>query len=472
VGEIAVRHGNHQQSLHWADTAAALYLIAPLLVFFACFVRLEIAIPACAVIAYMAYELVRQTSWRERSGAGWESLYFLCLAALWMWLVGGVGPMPLVQNDDWAKHNLIITLLAEHSWPPIVDLPHFGNMAIRYYIGWHLIPSLIVKVTSVQALGLVTWGWSTLGIFLFFSVLRHLVGPRAAVIAAPMAFIFFGGADTIGSQITQHTLSGVLYHFEWWIGWGQFPSNTTALFWGTPQALPAWLTVALLMRCRDCDRLLPYCALVMSAALLWSPLAVIGLLPFLLALALHHGLQPLVFSWRAITSALLLGLPVGLYLASGSATILHGFIWTTACTFPPCFTWASYPLFLVIEIGAPLLVLFSRMKPEGGFLVAAAITLCIIPLYRIGLMNDFAMRASLPSLAVLAILCAKLFGEPRPYPIAALAVVLLAVPSIFGELSRGFLREHPYVINLAEFNEPYRWWIDQTFTPERIWVLR
>jgi hypothetical protein len=472
VSEIAVTHGTRQQSLHWADTAAVLYLIAPLFVFFACFVRLEIAISACAIIIFMAYELVRQTSWRERCGAGWESLYFFCLAALWMWLAGGVGPIPLVQNDDWGKHNLIITLLAEHSWPPTIELPHFGSMALRYYIGWHLIPSLILKLTNIQAIGLVTWGWSTLGIFLFFSLLRRLVGQHGAIIAAPLAFIFFGGADYIGTQITGNELLGVLYHFELWNGWIEFPSNTTVLFWAPTQALPAWLAVALLMRCRKRNRLLPYCALVLSSTMLWSPFATIGLLPFLLALALYHGLKPLVFSWRTITSSLLLGGPIVLYLASGSAAVLHGFIWETKCTFAPCFTWASYPLFLVVEIGAPLVVLFLRKKPEGGFLVAAAGALCIIPLYRIGLMNDFAMRASLPSLAVLAILCARLFSERRPYPLAALAVLILAFPSVLGEMTRGFLREHPYVIDLAEFDEPYRWWIDQSFTPGPIWVLR
>lgn len=461
-----------KQSLHWADTAAVLYLVAPLFIFFACFVRLEIAIPACGAIVFMTYQLVRRTSWRGRTGAPWESLYFLVLAAFWMWLAGGMGPIPLVQNDDWAKHNLIIGLLAQHSWPPSIELPHFGNMTLRYYIGWHLIPSLMLKVLNVKSIGLVAWAWSALGIFLFFSVVRHVVGRRTAIIAAPLTFIFFGGADIIGTQITQVSVPGVLHHFEWWAGWVQFSSNTTALLWSPQQALPAWLAVALLMRCRDCDRLLPYCALVFSATALWSPFATIGLLPFLLALILRHGLQPVAFNWRAIAAVLLLGLPIGLYLMSGIATIPHGFIWTTTCAYEPCFTWAAYPLFLAIEIGAPVAVLFLRGKSEGGFLVAAASALCIIPLYRMGLFNDFAMRASLPSLAVLAVLCAKLFAERKPYPVAALTVLLLAFPSVSGELSRGFLAEQPFIIDLAAVDESYRWWIEQTFAPEPIWVLR
>jgi hypothetical protein len=461
-----------KQPLYWAETVALLYLVIPLLLFFAFFIRLEIAIPACALVAFLLYEMIRKTTWRVAHGFYLESVYLLFLAILWVWLSGGIQPLVLTQNGDWIKHNQIIDFLAEHNWPASAEFTHFGNLALRYYIGWHLIPSVIAKL-SPQSLALATAIWSMLGVFLFFSLLRGILVTRAAIIVAPIVFILFGGADIIGTSITHYAL-GPTNHFEWWAGWAQYSSNTTALFWSPHQALSAWLAVILLMRCRHKRTLTPYCALLVSATLLWSPFAAIGIVPFAIALAVQHGTRTIAFDWRAVASTLLLALPIGLYLISGTAAIPHGFIWTAACTDGPCFTWPSYFLFLAIEIGIPLTILFARGEPEQGFLVAAASALCLIPLYKMGVFNDLVMRASLPSLAVLAILCGKLFSNLRPYPLAAaITVLLLAFPSVLGELSRGFLPEQTEpMANLTAVDETLRWWIDQTFAPQPIWVLR
>jgi hypothetical protein len=462
--------GSERRLFHPADSAAVLYLVAPLFLFFAFFVRVEVAVPACILIASLTFELSRRTAWRDFR-ADQQSAYFLFIAAVWVWLSGGVGPLSLSQNADWAKHNLIITLLAHHSWPPRIDLPHFGHLSLRYYVGWHLVPALIVKLTHAQSPNVAASIWTTLGLFLFFNLLPKIVGRRSAAIAAPIVFVFFGGADIIGTQITQYA-DDTLFHFEWWVGWAQFSSNTTAIFWSPQQALPAWLAIGVLMRCRGSLEFLPYCALLASATLLWSPFATIGLAPFVLILLIKHGPLQIALGWRPILSFLLLALPVFLYLASGISAIPHGFIWTVSCTEQPCFTWAGYVLFLVIEVGVPLVVLFARAEPEGGFLITAAITLCLIPLYKIGMWNDFAMRASLPSLAILAILCAKLVGAPRPWPTTALVIVLLALPSVTGELVRGFLVPAPEPIDLDSADDSARWWLDQTFVPSPIWVLR
>jgi hypothetical protein len=461
-----------KQPFHWVETVALLYLVIPLLLFFAFFIRLEIAIPACALMAILLYELIRKTAWHTALRFYWESAYFLALAVLWVWLSGGIQPLVLTQNADWVKHNLIIDFLAEHSWPPVDQLPHFGKLVLRYYIGWHLVPASIVKMTHANSPILAATTWCILGVFLFFNLLPDLVGKRAAIIAAPLVFMAFSGADIFGTYITQHQ-AGPLHHFEWWVGWAQFSSNTTALFWSPQQAIPAWLGIALLMRCRCRSELLPYCALFVSATLLWAPLVTIGLAPFLLALTLQHGLYKIIFGWRALLSVLLLAIPVGFYLTAGFAIIPHGYIGVSCAEDAPCFTWPSYFLFLLIEIGAPLAILFLRKEPEHGFLVAAAIALCLIPLYRIGVANDFAMRASLPSLALLSILCAKLFAGPRPYPMAALAVLLIAFPTVAGELLRGFSSNpEVLVLDLATADETLRWWIEQSFAPPPIWVLR
>jgi hypothetical protein len=463
----------NMRPLHWVETSAILYLVTPLFIFFAFFVRPEIAVPSCMLISFLAYDLVRQTSWHEFLLCRWESLYFSLLAALWMWLAGGIAPLSLAQNDDWEKHNLIISLLTENPWPVTVKLPNFGNFDLRYYIGWHLVPSAILKLLHVHSPTLAASIWSMLGVFLFFSLLPGIVGNRSAVIAAaPLVFILFGGVDFIGAHITKNSL-GPLHHYEWWVGWAQFSSSTTALFWSPQQALPAWLATAILMRSSRADRLLPYCVFLGSATMLWSPFVAIGLLPFFLILSIQHGLRNIFVGWRAIVSTLLVAIPVGLYLSAGSGIIPHGFIWAFPCTPDSCFTWPSYLLFLAIEIGAPLTILLTWNSSEYRFVIAATGALCIIPLYKMGVANDFVMRASLPSLAVLAILLSKFFAGPRRYSIAVIALLLLVFPSILGEFLRGFRSDSkPSPISLTTLNDMPKWWLDQAFAPRPIWVLR
>lgn len=216
-----------------------------------------------------------------------------------------------------------------------------------------------MKITGGEVQNLVLLGWSVLGVFLFFCLLPGLVGTKyAAIIAAPIVFILFGGADLIGTVLTHYHV-GPKYHLEWWASWIEFPANTTSLYWVPQHALPAWLGVALLMRYGQRTALLPYAALLVLAIAFWSPFSAIGLLPFLVALVWIHG-KKLLFNWRLWASTLLLAVPLGLYLSAAAESIPNGFIANVLCIADhrECFTWASYVLFLLIEIALPLVTLF------------------------------------------------------------------------------------------------------------------
>jgi hypothetical protein len=460
-----------------APTLAVLYLVAPLYVFFAFFIRWELAVPACAVMTFLIYELISRTAWRSSTAIDWQPLYFLMLAALWVWSSGGFGGVH--QNDDWNKHYQIINFLTQHTWPATDQFQEFGNSALRYYIGWYLVPALVLRSTNPDFQTLATAVWSTLGVSLFFNLLPGIVGKRWAAVAAPLVFVVFGGADVLGALITK--AEPILpFHNEWWAGWIQYSSNTTSLFWVPQHAIPAWLGVAILMRWRDRPEFLRYCAFMTSAILLWSPFSAIGLTPFLLALLVQHGARGLIMDLRSIVSVLLLSVPVALYLTAGSGTIPHGFIGKLPCLeivpWKGCFTWPTYPIFLVIEIGAPLAMLFLRREREQGFVVASAIALLALPLYKFGAMNDLSMRASLPALAVLAILSAKLLTEGRKtYAAAVILILAAATPNVLGEMYRGFIPGAHVppnnTVDMGISGEGGKFFYAQYFAPLPIWVL-
>ncbi|WP_228874579.1 hypothetical protein [Paraburkholderia saeva] len=331
-----------------------------------------------------------------------------------------------------------------------------------------------MKLTNLHAQNLMLSLWSVAGIFLFFSLLPGLIDKKNVVIIAPLVFITFGGADLFGTLITGYR-HGPPHHIQWWAGWIEYSANTTSLFWVPQHAIPSWLGIALLMRQRLHPSLLPYLAPLFAAILLWSPFAAMGLMPFAVVLALQYGLRDIVLDWRSMCSLFFLAIPVASYLAAGTTTVPHGFIWTVPCTMDDgaCFTWPAYFLFLVIEVATPLAILFLGIDSEKGFLLAAAISLCSIPLYKIGVTNDFAMRASIPAISVLSILSAKvLINGNRLTTVAILAMLVAALPTISGEVYRGF-SPGPDIDEDTTFDAPWaERYIDQYFAPMPIWILR
>ena len=423
-----------------AEVAALAYLGAPQIIFFATFIRAEIAIPACGLIAFNVYQVCRRTSWRKaRILMSSGSIVSLLVASAWLCWVHGGGS--LHQNSDWVKHYAVLNFLVQNPWPP-KTLGDAGMVVLRYYVGWYLIPALVLKlgwVASQQA-ALITW--SLIGVWIFLSLLRSLIfiKPSEAsigiVLISVVAFAMFGGADFLGAILVKPNMQDG-HPLEWWSGWIQYSGNTASISWVPQHAISAWLGSALVMRNRDGGYNLPFIAFTISAVLLWSPFAALGLLPFVCRVACgRRGRQPL-FEWQSVACCLLLGLPTFLYLISGSSSIPHGFIYANPCTFGlPCFTLSSYLIFVLIEFSFPAAILILRRVEEDDFLKIAIVSLLLIPLYKVGLLNDFAMRTSLPAITVLAILSIKvLINGPLRYSLACLSLFLIATPEVYDELS-------------------------------------
>lgn len=95
-------HSDH--SVPYAETLAALYLVLPLLIFFASFVRLEIGVPGCVLIIYQTYDIIRSTSLCEPAQFNFQSMYFTAMTALWAWSSAVVGRELVLHNFDCSKH--------------------------------------------------------------------------------------------------------------------------------------------------------------------------------------------------------------------------------------------------------------------------------------------------------------------------------------------------------------------------------
>lgn len=440
--EIPLQTSN-RKTIHWIETSSIVYLAAPLLLFFAFFIRISLAIPACLFITFCLINIACKTNWHPLHRFSPQVFYALSLAATWLWLAGNFGE--LTQNSDWIKHYALLNYLAMHPWPAVATVDGLdGQWVVRYSLGWYIVPAFALKYLNPHAQRLISGIWSLIGLFLFFRMLLTLISGRRAKIITPLIFIVFSGADVIGTALT-HFRMGPIYHLEWWNGWIEYGSSMTSLFWVPQHAIAVWLGIAMLMRQDRIPTLSPYLIFLFSAIAFWSPFAAIGLAPFGAWLMWQNGVRKTVLNWRPIVTVMLLIAPLFLYFSASSGQIPHGFIWTSAnrcvsgVTGAPCFSWTSYLLFIAVEFAVPTIILLLARTRYKAMLIIAATSLLLIPLYRLGASNDFGMRVSMAGLAVIAILSGEVISTGPPAAAVAMAVALaFGLPTPGGEVARAF----------------------------------
>jgi hypothetical protein len=150
------------------------------------------------------------------------------------------------------------------------------------------------------------------------------------------------------------------------------------------------------------------------AVALWSPLAALGLVPFVLLRVWQVSIgerSSRLFHPRVWAPALAVGLVVAAYLTLDAGRIPKG--WTIGHEgFGPGAIaedlWRQAQFFL-LEAGLLGLAILSIRRSAA--VVLALCVLAVLPVVSFGAANDFVMRVSIPSLTVLAIgACLALFG--------------------------------------------------------------
>jgi hypothetical protein len=138
--------------------------------------------------------------------------------------------------------------------------------------------------------------------------------------------------------------------------------------------------------------------------MLWSPLSALGVVPFVLwkviAAALHErslkSLDP-----RVCAPALIVGLVITAYLVLDSSGIPKGLSVSAEGAGPVAYDLFRLAQFFLLEAGLIGFAILA-IRPSSQ-VVLALVILALLPLAYFGPGNDLVMRASIPSLAVLAI---------------------------------------------------------------------
>ncbi|MCY4047528.1 MAG: hypothetical protein OXF42_05410 [Candidatus Dadabacteria bacterium] len=221
---------------------------------------------------------------------------------------------------------------------------------------------------------------------------------------APL-FVILSGMDIIIWHIYHPQSPPLGQHIEFAAGmqYFQFSSMSTLLYWVPQHGLPGWLGAALFMQMKDEAGFYRHSMLLGACIFLWSFFSALGLA---LLIIVWFALMPQYIRTAVLPpsallqqagSALLL-LTVFLYISSNNLSMGYEFF---AGTLTETGQWPRYAAFLAFEfalVGVCALLLIPRGR--RGLLVALLIILAILPLYKVGILNDIAMRTSIPVLFV------------------------------------------------------------------------
>ena len=373
-------------------TAVVVYLCVPLFIFLFTFLDIWFTTAAAALlvvlICYMWH--MRQQSTPQPALRRYWLMLLLVASIIY------TGIWSPFNYWDWQKHFSIFNFLIEQPWPPLLELdgePHF----LRYGLGWYLIPALIANIIGTAALTPTMYLWTLLGVCMALLLALRDLGTRAwwHLPLATIVFFFFSGLDLIGAWYTQYLTSPNPHWLQWWVEWGQISPNLFGATWVPQHALPAWLGAALVLSERRL--LVQHGALLLTAVLLWSPFAAIGLAPLFLYALCREGLRA---AWTVpnLAVAPLLLIPLLLYFSSDTGHL--PFTFAASVT-----TVTSLILFMLLEFGIALLLLFLLRDryTDKGLLLTCGLTLIALTLVRFGAHNDMLMRASIAPICILAV---------------------------------------------------------------------
>lgn len=418
-------------------TAAYVYLVLPVFIFFAGFLRIPIAIVLCIILCAGLVFAVRLD--KKRLGTEVFHLpikaFIICAVIILLWcIISGQGNL-YYQSNDWHWRNAIFRDLINFRWPVIY--PNNGT-GLVYYIAHWLPAALIGKLLGWNIGNIALLFWTFAGIVLTFLLLCRFAqansGKRAAVVLTVL--ILWSGLDILGTLWNTAQSGAFPLHLEWWDHYIQYSSDMTQLMWVFNQVIVPWLATALLLNGAPIQSLGFITLLVFPAA----PLPFCGFVP-LAAVAVIQKLIPdikngqlkaallKVFSPQNL-AALFSIVPVYfLYYTCNSAADGNTSHFTFFGMSVPAVLSIVIP-FYFIEFLIYSLIIGKKYLHEPLF-IAANILLLIIPFFKIGAAADFVMRSSIPPLFIIMAFTAKFpldtprFALRSPRVIALLVVFLI-----------------------------------------------
>ena len=360
----------------------------------------------------------------------------IMILTLIVWtLLSGAGHRGFFDGD-FIKHNALFGDLITLKWPVRYLAKETGDVVyLVYYFAYYLPSALIGKWFGWQAGNSALICWTLGGVILTLTWLFSFISPRKQLIYG-LLFPLFSGLDGLGKLIMRDRV--VNNEWEWWGRNWQYSGNTTLLFYVPQHVLVGWILMGMIMFVIVKNKRMPLLILLLSTSLLWSPFVFLGIVPFYLILLFR---KRIVISSGEIGVSLLIILISSLFLFSNMTfyakeTSANGWLWDTE-KIVGSWTLIRLILFYLFEfIIFSFFILRYLFKNRKGIefvvFLTTLVLLILFPWYKIGLMNDFAMRSSIPALYIIFIFWIRTIIEvKKPRYILYTMVTLLAIGSLY-----------------------------------------
>lgn len=418
---IPVKYGTIRSLVVW-------YLIIPYFIFLAAWVRWMISIPCVLFLGFSMYRISKEkTAYFDTLKLPAVSLGIIIVVSVLWCQSAGIGGL-FYQSPDHQFRNAVFRDLLSHKWP--VTYETYGT-GLVYYLGIWIVPAAFGKVflkwnfpneTAWNMAEIMLLLWCGIGIILL--VLLLCLYFRQCTVAGIILILFlligFSGLDIVG-ELWKNGLK-IHDHIEWWSGYFQFRSNTTALFWAYNQAIPCWLMTMLLLSEMN---LRSYC-IIICCTLFYSPFSVAGISLCVLVLAYSmakneegnlKGLLKDVCSFQNIAAAVTILPVLAVYYscnAGGKSKIRFCFEDYGGLSGEMAKIWL---VFLILELGVYVCFLI-RKEYKNPLLYGVLASLLINSVVSLGETGEVVYRisATMPGLFLLMCFVMKVIFRNPVYP--------------------------------------------------------
>lgn len=386
---------------------AYLYLLLPIMIFICGWLKWYIAIPSMFIVLMsfgLAIKNIQENNYWLVNRYNIKTL-FVAFIIICIWVIfSGIGGLSY-QTSDHECRNAIFRALVEYDWPVIATT---GKSGLIYYIGFWLPSAIVGKILGVKAGFLFQDIWAVIGLFLVYYFICYR---RKKINLWPLLIlIFFSGLDYVGTWILQGNGRDLFYpqHLEWWAQDYQFSSITTQLYWVFNQSLPAWLATIIILNEKNKKNIL----LIASTMMLSSTFPFVGIIPILVFLLLRNfdftnkKKWKEIFTFQNIIGAGIICLISLLYLIGNlAANEVSGDVSGSSSGYVDMSgLLIEFIIFMLLEVGVYICLIYKYQKKNGLFYVVIAL-LTIYPWIKVGQAHDFCMRATVPALFILMLLC-------------------------------------------------------------------
>ncbi|MBP5655799.1 MAG: hypothetical protein J6X33_09855 [Clostridiales bacterium] len=401
-------------------SAVLVWLAVPVIVFCAGYLKIIPAVIFSLVFAGVVFFAARGMD-DTRFEIPVRYVIAFAVAAVLVSILMGVGEY-ICSLQDHSYRRAILNDLVNYKWPVIYDMStqqnpdvinitgSSGKAAFCYYFVYWMPAAAIGKLCggSIAAANAALLIWTSIGVFLTFTAMS--VYSKKASMFSVFFYLFFGGLDLIPFIIHEINSYSDWLWLEGWVPHMSYICNFVNLGNVFHQAVPCYLICAMLLISRRPKALGLGCGILFC----YSPWAVIGILPVTIAKIFDKenrkaGLKSLVKDILSpvniISVIAILFVFVPFYMSTSGLSQEKGLTASFYDSIPKFIL--CYLALILLEVVPAAAIVFARRKKDIVFIVSAA-TLGVIPLIKISYQNDFAMRASMPALFVLAVMVYEL----------------------------------------------------------------